>query len=103
MTRAKYPTDADIRAVLLWRAARFSRQTGIPPTTIARQSVNDSALFSRLVKGRNFTVATYQKVMDWLDDNWPAGASMTVPSSLQMTRKVNRDFCAGEGLTHRSS
>jgi hypothetical protein len=43
--------------------------------------------------GHNFTVQTYQRVMDWLDDNWPGNEAITAPSSLQMTKKVNGNFC----------
>lgn len=103
MTRTEYPTGADIRAVLLWRAESFTQQTGIPLTVIAKRSLNDPALLTRVAKGHNFTIQTYQKVMDWLDDNWPRGRAITVPSSFRMTKKVNGKFCQPTSLTHTSS
>lgn len=103
MTRAEYPTGADIRAVLLWRAQSFTRLTGVPLSEIAKRSLNDPARLARLAKGHNFTIQTYERVMDWLDDNWPKRRAITVPSSLQMTKKVNGQFCQTTSLTGNSS
>lgn len=93
MTSSNYPTGANIRAVLLWRAKRFTRLTGVPPYAIAKNALNDPALLMRVAKGHNFTIQTYQRVMDWLDDHWPGDQTITVPSSLQMTKKVNQNLC----------
>lgn len=93
MVYVDYPTGADIRAVLLWRAARFTEITGVAPAAIAKRSVNDPALLAQVARGRNFTVQTYQRVMDWLDANWPDGKAITLPSSLQLTKTVNHEFC----------
>ncbi len=98
-----YPTSASIRAVLLWRASRFTELTGVTLSAIAKQAINDPALFTRVARGCNFTVLTYQRVMSWLDDNWPGGNAITVPSSLQMTKKVNPKFCHLTSLTGLSS
>jgi hypothetical protein len=104
MTSADYPTDADIRAVLLRRAEQFARVTGMPPSAIAKQSVNDPAFFLRLARGRNFTVSTYQRVMSWLDRHWPDAPLISLPSSLRATKmNVNADFCRAESLTRSSS
>lgn len=103
MTRAKYPTGADIRAVLLWRAKSYTRMTGIPLTVIAKRSLNDPALLTRVAKGHNFTIQTYDRVMRWFDDNWPQGREITVPSSLQLTKKVKAEFCHLTNLTPSSS
>ncbi len=74
-----YPTGEELRAALLDRVTRFTHVTGIAQSAIAKQSVNDPAFFARLAKGRNFTIVTYQRVMDWLDQHWPT------PSVLQLT------------------
>jgi len=88
-----YPTGEQLRAALLERVARFTHVTGVAQSAIAKQSVNDPAFFTRLAKGRNFTIATYQRAMDWLDQHWPAA------SALQLT-KPSTSFCQ---MTSRSS
>jgi hypothetical protein len=104
MSRADYPTEGTIRAVLLWRAEQFARATGMPLSAIASRAVNDPAFFLRLGRGRNFTVATYQRLMSWFDRHWPDSPTISVPSSLRATKmNVNADFCRAESLTRSSS
>lgn len=67
-----YITDARIRAELLNRSDRFCALTGKSKSVIGKQAVNDAALLKDVEEGRNFTVGTYQRVMDWLSENWPA-------------------------------
>lgn len=102
MTCSDYPSGADIRAVLLWRAQLFTELTGMKPSTISLHALNDPAMLSRLSKGSNFTVNTYQRLMDWFDNHWPASTAITVPSSLQMTKNVKPDFCHLSNLTRGS-
>lgn len=83
-----YPSDTDLREVLLQRASRFSDVTGASLSAIARCAVNDSAFFVRLAKGRNFTVGTYQRVMSWLDQRWPESDDIT--DSVERSTEVNR-------------
>ena len=71
METASYPTKADIRAALIERAAEFARITETPKSSIGKSAVNDSAFISRIEGGSNFTVDVYERVMKWLDDNWP--------------------------------
>lgn len=67
-----YPSEAAIRESLLKRADAFNEATGMSRTDIGRAAVSDPAFLHQVAKGRNFTVGTYSKAMDWLDQNWPA-------------------------------
>jgi hypothetical protein len=65
------PKEQDIRTALIQRAEEFSRQTGMSKTEIGKLAVNDGAFLAQVADGRNFTIKLYQRVMDWLDKNWP--------------------------------
>lgn len=71
-----YTTGEQLRAALLDRVTRYSHVTGVAQSAIAKDSINDPAFFTRLALGRNFTVGTYQRVMDWLDDHWPSSSAL---------------------------
>lgn len=58
---------ADIRNALLVRAKRHCQDHGTSLSAIGLASVNDSKFLTRVEKGFGFNIATYQKVMDWLD------------------------------------
>lgn len=77
----KYPTGEQLRAALLDRVTRYSHETGVAQSAIAKQSVNDPAFFTRLAKGRNFTVQTYQRVMDWFDEHWPTSSTFQLTNA----------------------
>jgi len=66
-----YPNDDTIRNALLARVRSFMQLTGMGPSIIAREAINDPAFLTRVAKGHNLTLRSYQRVMDWLDDNWP--------------------------------
>lgn len=71
MSRSNYPSAANIRAALLLRAASFRRKTGMPLSAIGKNAINDSAFLFAVAEGRNLTLRTYQRVMDWIDQNQP--------------------------------
>lgn len=71
MPEQVYPKDYQIRAALLRRAAQFTGITGASAAAIGRHAVNDPGFVPRIARGQNFTVSTYQRVMDWLDTHWP--------------------------------
>jgi hypothetical protein len=73
----KYPTHQQIRAALVNRAAEYTQITGVSMSAIGRKSVRDPAFVQRLAQGQNFTVTTYQRVMDWLDNHWPSSSVST--------------------------
>ena len=71
---SNYPRAADIRAALLTRAEAFSRETGMPRTAIGREALNDTSFLSQVADGRNFTLRSYERVMDWLDTHQPTSS-----------------------------
>lgn len=91
-----YPTGEELRAALLDRVTRYSHVTGVAQSAIAKDSLNDPAFFTRLAQGRNFTVSTYQRVMDWLDVHWPSS------SALHLTN-ASTSFCQMTSATSLSS
>lgn len=66
-----YPSESQIRSALLGRVEKFTELTGIKPSAIGKQAVNDPAFVLRIRGGNNFTVDTYRRFMTWLDENWP--------------------------------
>lgn len=63
--------EADLKADLLAKAKEYSAITGQALSRIGKTILNDPAFFLRLEEGSGFTVATYEKVMCWLDENTP--------------------------------
>lgn len=57
----------DVRRALLERAKRYCVDHGTSFSAIGIAAVNDSKFLARVEKGFGFNIATYQKVMDWLD------------------------------------
>lgn len=66
-----YPTEDEIREALIRRATKFCELTGSSITAVGQQAVNDTAFIHDIKNGKNFTVARFQRAMDWLDENWP--------------------------------
>lgn len=52
--------------------------TGVKPSTVSRRAVNDARFVDRVLAGEGFTVRTYDKVIQWLSDNWPTAAKWPV-------------------------
>ena len=70
--RADYPKSSDLRAALKRRVDRFIKLTGRSRTDIGMGAVNDSAAVFRIVQDdSNFKIGTYERLMAWLDRNWP--------------------------------
>lgn len=62
------PTGEDIKKALIGRAEAFAKAQETTLSTIGLKAVNDSKFFKQVIDGRGFSINTYQKVMDWLDD-----------------------------------
>lgn len=58
---------ARVRQHLLERANVYIKREKSSLSFISQQAVNDSKCLSRIRDGGNFTVETYQRVIDWLD------------------------------------
>ena len=61
-------TENEIRAHVLERAKRFAAATGRSLSSISEEAVRDSKFLANVERGANFTVRTYQRVLDWLSE-----------------------------------
>lgn len=61
-------SSEQVRAYLLERANAYVERTGRKLSFISSASVKDSKFLGKVANGENFTIATYQKVIDWLDE-----------------------------------
>jgi len=68
---SRYPTEKHLRHALLDRVRRFVALTGRSRSEIGVGALNDKAAVGRIEEGSNFKIGTYQRLMTWLDDNWP--------------------------------
>ena len=50
----------------------FAGHTGLKLSTIANYAVNDGKLFKRFAEGRSCTLKTATRMVDWLNQRWPA-------------------------------
>lgn len=53
-------------------AHALAPHAGLKMSTMGAYSVNDGKFFDRLEQGRSCTVRTFERVMTWFDQNWPA-------------------------------
>jgi hypothetical protein len=72
---SSYPDATEIRRALISRVREFSKATGMPVSKISHKATNDTQFLFDVHRGKNFTVARYQKVQTWLDENWPDRSS----------------------------
>lgn len=56
-----------VREHLLERARQFSADHGYSLSRIGDEAIKDSKFLPRVAAGENFTVKTYQRVIDWID------------------------------------
>lgn len=64
----KIPTGDEIRSALLARAEAHASARNIRLSTIGLHAINDARFFAEVKGGRGFSINTYQRVMDWLDE-----------------------------------
>ncbi len=69
-----YPTEAELRKLLLDRVQRYCELTGMSKSALGLAIAKDKTLFSDIANGRNFKIGTYADVMNWLDTFWPEAA-----------------------------
>lgn len=68
MTDAAEITADAVRQTLLSRATAFSEAHRYSFSRIGEESIKDSKFLARVQAGDNFTIKTYQRVIDWLDE-----------------------------------
>lgn len=69
--------ENELRKTLLETAAAFAKASNCAVSTVARRAKSDPNFFTRLADPSNsFTARTYDQVMRWCADNWPAGNQM---------------------------
>ena len=61
-------TSEQIREHMLSRARQHCEKTGIALSTLSLRAVNDSKFLPKVENGSGFTVGTYQRVLDWIDE-----------------------------------
>lgn len=60
-------TAADVRQNLLDRARAYAERTRTSFSAISQAAVQDSKFLANVERGSNFTIKTYQRVIDWID------------------------------------
>lgn len=69
--------ENELRTTLLETASAFAKVSECALSTVARRVKNDSGFFDRIADpAKSFTARTYDEVMRWCADNWPAGKQM---------------------------
>lgn len=61
----------DYRSNIIEAKNRYCEITGLAPATVATKVANDGKFFDRIEAGKGFTMATYEKVMEWFKENTP--------------------------------
>lgn len=67
----------DIRQSLITRAKRYCEAAKTSMSAIGMAAVHDNKFLGKVEAGENFSIRTYQRVMDWLDK---AEAELSEPS-----------------------
>jgi hypothetical protein len=60
-------TADQVRSALLQRIDAFLTTHGMSASAFGKEVVRDDRFVNRIRNGGNFTVKTYQQVIDWLD------------------------------------
>ena len=58
----------DIKTHLINEATLWCEQTGNSLSTLGNYALKDGGFFKRLEEGGGFTLATYDKIMNWLQE-----------------------------------
>jgi hypothetical protein len=61
------PSSEDIRNTLIARAEAFSAKHKVSLSRIGLEALKDSKFLAEVKEGRNFTIGSYQTIMDWID------------------------------------
>lgn len=77
--------EISARNNLISLAETFASATGVSLATIGKRALNDNTFLARIVHGQTFTVRTYDRVVQWLSDNWPKDVAW--PHSVDRPKK----------------
>jgi hypothetical protein len=64
--RATIPTEKNIRGALIARMESYCERLGIAPSTVCLAVMNDTSFFAKVKGGSNFTVGSYQRIIDFM-------------------------------------
>lgn len=67
MSTTKHITADNVRETLIQRIDAYKELTGKSDSFVGKEAVKDDRFVSRIRNGGNFTVKTYQQVIDWLE------------------------------------
>lgn len=67
MVEATEITAAAVRGTLLSKANAFCEKHDYSLSRVGKDAINDSKFLARVRDGDNFTIKTYQTVIDWID------------------------------------
>jgi hypothetical protein len=73
----KQVMENELRKTLIEMGTAFAKASDCAVSTVSRRVKNDPNFFARLSDTtKSFTARTYDEVMRWCADNWPAGKQM---------------------------
>ncbi len=75
MVEATEITADAVRGTLLTRAKAFCDKHNYSFSRFGDEALKDSKFLARVQAGDNFTIKTYQRVIDWIDAKEAAGES----------------------------
>jgi len=61
------PSAEDIRQTLLQRAEAFAKKRKVSLSRIGLEAIKDSKFLAEVKTGRNFTIDSYQRVINWIE------------------------------------
>lgn len=64
--------EQELRKQMATIAAAYAEATGVHRASAARQALKDPGFFQRMERGDGFTARTFDKLIKWFHDHWPA-------------------------------
>ena len=84
-SHATHPSEQEIRAALISRMDAYCEKANIAASSVCALVMNDTSFMRKVKHGKNFTVASYQRLMDFLDEH----ADGSLPPALAKKKKKN--------------
>lgn len=67
-------TADQVRTALIERIDAYIAASGKSDSSVGKEAINDDKFVARIRLGANFTLKTYQKLSDWLDQQTQVAA-----------------------------